>query len=584
MTQLLCNGVLLDLYDDISLQFTKVNPLFAFDEMAAERTTQFKLPSTPTNDRVLSLARIPAYSGEGMRRRFECELQCGMLVRKGFLYISSFDGSDYSAVLVTGMLYNIKTFGNHEWGSLVFNSFLSATEYDSDDGSLPMMARVKYHDDTTYPTGQEWRRYTKPSINIGQLLAELNTQGVLPITGIDPSLQLRLIRKGEQYAVVDTREQLNMTSTTPTLTTQQNIVEIGFIPTKEEDHPEGQTWGIDAFEGNVQVQFPENTPDNLCICVAGGWVSDGTYKYQKIDFVGSRRFKRPSISGGQTEYEGEPLAGQTITIENDFILLTGADLDYNPNEPNIYFDELRMVSEPLYSLDVRIWLSHPWYQGECPWNSLLNDLDLGMLIHYYCACSGLLFGQHKDETFEFVSAVSGAVIEPEIESISEVQRTFGSYVQKNVVAFDKNESNMLPGEDSTMEYTIDNDNLAEEKALDTLKVAEGGIYEDEDNILYIRGAKWVEPALEPMHIELPKDTACESVAYEYMQRATLRKNAYLQTLCDMSTMVKVTARMSCQQFSEIDSFTRFLVRNTLYVWTEAQWQNDTAQFTLAKVR
>ena len=112
MTQLLCEGVYLDLHDDFGLQFTHKNPLFAFDKLECERTTQFKLPSTPKNDAVLGLARIPAYDGAGMKRKFAAELQAGVVVKSGYLYVSSYDGKDYAAVLVTGELVRLQAVKN----------------------------------------------------------------------------------------------------------------------------------------------------------------------------------------------------------------------------------------------------------------------------------------------------------------------------------------------------------------------------------------------------------------------------------------------------------------------------------------
>lgn len=106
--QLLCDGVFLDLYENADVQFTHDNPLYAFDKIKCERTTQFKLPCTPTNDRVLSLARIPAYAGEGMRRKFDAQLQMSGIVQNGYLYISAFDGKDYEAIFVTGELIGLQ--------------------------------------------------------------------------------------------------------------------------------------------------------------------------------------------------------------------------------------------------------------------------------------------------------------------------------------------------------------------------------------------------------------------------------------------------------------------------------------------
>lgn len=108
MMQLLCNGVFLDLYENSNVQFTHDNPLYAFDKIKCERTTQFKLPCTPKNDRVFSLARIPAYTGEGMRRKFDAQLQMSGIVQNGYLYISDFDGKDYEAIFVTGELVGLQ--------------------------------------------------------------------------------------------------------------------------------------------------------------------------------------------------------------------------------------------------------------------------------------------------------------------------------------------------------------------------------------------------------------------------------------------------------------------------------------------
>ena len=83
--QLFCNNVRLDLYEDADIQLKKTNPAYAFGELSSERSTQFKLPATPTNDRVLALARIPAYTGNAMRVKLPARLVCGLVVREGFL-------------------------------------------------------------------------------------------------------------------------------------------------------------------------------------------------------------------------------------------------------------------------------------------------------------------------------------------------------------------------------------------------------------------------------------------------------------------------------------------------------------------
>lgn len=108
MMQLVCNNNVLDLYENTNIQFKHTNPLFAFDKLECERTTQFKLPSTPTNDAVFGLSRLPAYAGTGMRRKFAAQLQAGTIVKDGYLYVSDYDGKDYTAILVTGDLVSLQ--------------------------------------------------------------------------------------------------------------------------------------------------------------------------------------------------------------------------------------------------------------------------------------------------------------------------------------------------------------------------------------------------------------------------------------------------------------------------------------------
>lgn len=110
--QLLCNGVFVDLYENTKIQFTKENPLFSFDNLKCERTTQFSLPTTPNNDRLFELARIPAYNGEGMRRKFAARLQDGQVIKDGYLYVSAFNGKDYQAIIVTGEMVPLQNLKN----------------------------------------------------------------------------------------------------------------------------------------------------------------------------------------------------------------------------------------------------------------------------------------------------------------------------------------------------------------------------------------------------------------------------------------------------------------------------------------
>lgn len=176
--RLLCNGVVLDLESGATMTFKKVNPLFAFDKTTCERTQSFKIPATPTNDRVLALARVPAYDGRGMRRRFDAEYQDGVVVKRGYLYVDKWDGKTYNAIFVTGELIGLQrikdagaicdflvTDKHTEWGNPI-----SASDAFSD---APTWQSVKYQE--TFAGGIPF-----PSYSLTRVMNECFDQLGLP--------------------------------------------------------------------------------------------------------------------------------------------------------------------------------------------------------------------------------------------------------------------------------------------------------------------------------------------------------------------------------------------------------------------
>lgn len=600
--QLICNGVSLDLYESENLRLVKKNPLFAFDELSAERSSQFKVPSTPTNDRVFKLSKRPDFYGEGMRQRYKCQLQAGAVVQNGYLYVSSFDGKDYQCIMLVGMLFDIKTFGVHEWGSLRFGGLrLRNGSIDANSPDVKIIDTPRYYlQGSQEPT---------PSVDVGALFHMLNDQGLLPISGMDDSIKLRLLPKtaaewGVREQLTDIAETLineNPTEHRMGVTSSENIIEASdsTIRVWIEDNPEPDIEYMRGFHfpGNTcSITFPEDTPQNLCICCVGepSIATQGGF-YYAVRFVGDRGFMRPATPEGQVEYYGEPLAGRTIELDvNDtsgFLLLTGAGLPYDQyyGQQVFSFNDFDFTREPNYSLDVRV--TGRWFSGQgVPVNYILKDLSLGQLIKQYMAVSGKLIGLQSDGKYAFFDDIDPKIIEPEIIKISAISRKFGNYAQRNYIRFADDKDNMLPDEATQMEYLLQNVNLEEEKTIEKLEAVEGGIYRDselsdeeniENNLLELRGAEY---NAEQTGFELASDALAEISDFTHMKRATLRKSELLQRLCEASTQIKIDARMPFFQYNKIDSDTALLVHNTLYTWTESQWQKNVAQLTLAKIK
>lgn len=580
MMQLLCNGVRLDLYDGDGLQFSKKNPMFAFDELSAERTMSFKLPSTPTNDKVLSIARVPAYNGEGMRRKFEAYLQSGVVVKRGFLYVSKFDGKDYEAIMVLDMLYNVKAFGNYELGTLILPYRMATTFIDADDTS-PLVGLVKYHH--TSPLSSYV--YMRPSVDLGQLFTELNSQGVLKMSGMTSDI-VRLIRKsGDTYKLDNVLEHLINSQASQGdmgLSTAQGIISTDQM-TVYDDRVDGvgTLLTTTAFSivngGTISITFPDNTPEDLCLCYPIYMSGDD---YAHIGFIGSRSFSRPATQGGDVVYSGDPLAGQTVTFSvdnNKFMLMTGEGMPYSSSTVMDFY-EMDYTYQADYDLSIRISQDDIYFglSDTLPYSAVLMDLSLGDLLKMYSSVVGKLVGATKDGTIKFIDSLSPNFVEPEVMELKEVSRTFSDWAKENIIKF-KESSMVLEEERLTMQYDIDNDNIESTKTLQELNAVEGGIYDDgTDNLVLVR----VE---EKSPYKTPLDVLTEADGYTYLNRPTLRKCSLMQTICESSTMVKAAFHMTLHEYSNIDSETGFLINGVKYTWLEASWQKDVAQVTLVRI-
>ena len=108
MIQLICNGVNVDVPRGTSIAWKNTNILFAFDKASCERSLTFTLPSTATNDTVFELCRLPQYVGQGFRRLYDAEYRDGLLVKRGYAYVTQSQKSGYNVTLVVGELTALK--------------------------------------------------------------------------------------------------------------------------------------------------------------------------------------------------------------------------------------------------------------------------------------------------------------------------------------------------------------------------------------------------------------------------------------------------------------------------------------------
>lgn len=598
MMQLLCDGVVLDLYADAALQFTHKNPLFAFDNLECERTTEFKLPSTPTNDGVFALARVPAYKGVGMRRKFTAQLQAGTVVRDGYLYISEYDGKDYKGVFVCGELVElqrIKDMGDAcdvlqydqtaEWND--------ANAVAANAVTLPNIGIVQHMSDAHY----------FPSVDLQWLIDEMVTQAGSSVdwnTAVGAK-RWRLIMAKDKFVIEDAAVRLWNDKSNPLLPINVNTF-LGISQVQRytsymyeaeaEWDGQGYDWNLldartietDVMEWQLpyaaEITFPTDTPTNLC-------VAEGTMpQYVGVAPTGVMRFIRGSrywtsnpVTGAPTYY-GQPLAGRTLRIpaNTPFVFVNG-DGWYMPKPT--YAGERQTVGydasqAPAFDLTVRMTIDHDFiYGNQVPLQAILPELTATDLLKIYAnMCGRLLNFEDGQVRFELPDTSGAPLVLDRLTKRGSVQRTFADYAQKNTVSFESADG-VSVFERVRIAYYIDNVNIETEKELAVLPVSEGSIritrYNGNDyDYVYVRE-------------EDDTPTIAEAGAAPYMLHVALEEIAELQALCDASTQYKVECRMLMLEYDKITAKMLLQVDGTRYVWTERSWQGDVAKFTLAKI-
>ena len=576
MMQLLCNGVQLDMYDNAGIQFTHDNPLFAFDNLKCERTTQFKLPSTPVNDRVFSLARIPAYDGTGMRQRFTAQLQASAVTKDGYLYVDNFDGKDYAAVFVTGEFLGLQAVKNA--GKIVdvlpdnvkYNT--TCTIYNT--GVSPAYGRSQIIRQLAYATNAE---IPTPSVLLHSVLTTALQQLSVAVSLPEITQYVRFIPDK-----IGTLASTAIDFTASTRSMSQSTYPIVYTPSVNTDVADVIGTGNDAkvrmlqsdtwYYGKIRqlqakqtidIAFPEDWNDNLFI---GYFINGDTHLVAEFSFYGDRSFDE---YGNIT---GESLRGRSVTIEQGswFVIISKDDYVNQDTSgghmqgwaPQSTYCEFTMQGKAVTS------------GGIVRLADNLPDVSITDLLKTLAAISGkiLYYTDADGITFDTLDYSTWGVeyLDGRLLSKKEVKRTFADYAQKNNVLFESGES--VPDKDKlSVAYTINNVNLESEKELQKIPFSEGrsnGVY-DTQTLIY--------------NAENEKALADASTGASTMARVPLIKNTYLQNLCTASTQFKVSARMTLFEYMQVTPKTLIQVDGTRYVWTSRSWQKNEAQFTLAKV-
>lgn len=599
--QLLCNGIFLDLYDDTSVQFKHENPLFAFDKLSCERTTQFTLPCTPVNDKAFELARIPAYKGEGMRRKFAAQLQDGQVVKDGYLYVSNFDGKDYAAVFVTGELIGLQEIRDagkiadfwHPAGSIVWsqenvkdaNTYagqqsLALTRYKTNDMpchpsfDLSDVMNYAYQAITghglTVPRQRGFRLIPKELPTLPKMSVGITYAG----TGVDyddsyqPAQYANVMTISDGAQIIQQQDLVLLIGVGGSTMQWKYLKLHQFVPRQ-----------------SIIITFPSDFPSGyylMSIEDKGVDGSDPEYNYlSQAWFLGGYSFHQKS--GGGTASSGTPLAGKSVEVPagTPFIILTEDAYEYEPSPFN--WNGFRWINSETYTYN----LTGIVIEGKdiavgdtVRAMDILPDLTLVELFKIYAYCVGkvLMYDETNGVSFDDLDFTTWPEVNlsDKLVKRKDVRRTFGDYVQHNYIRL-KSGGDVPVNQTITQEYTVDNDNLESAQDIGTIPYSEGSI--DVDGGYTVARFDAEDTAKHKLYAD--GIMVCGAAACGL--RISLPKNASLQALCDASTQIQITARLSLLEYNDIKPKTLIYIDGKRYVWTARDWQKGEANFTLAQI-
>lgn len=575
--RLLCNGVALDLLSGAALSFKKSNPLFAFDALACERTQSFDIPATPHNERVMQLAKLPAFRGEGMRRRFDAELQDGIVVKHGYLYVDSFTRGTYKATFVTGELFGLQNIKNA--GKI--SDIIDTNVYASWSGERSADLEPTLYDPVSYKTPTN-RPY--PSVNIGMLLElAMETIGARMQT---VNHNTRIVPDAPKPYKERERAIVSLYSGTPyvnalDLAALDNIlfvnqeVEVASIQNDSEViYRVVRYWA----RQHMQITFPKDMSDNWFLCD----LKQGEGNLYG-NFIGGYSFYYEMRAGdirGTLHKVGEPLAGRTIDIEDNqvFMLVHCEDFKYEIDSSSRLtqgwiFDRFCYLVNTNQSVMLK---GVDLVPGDYVFlRDNLPEMTVTELLKVYAAINGRVLNYTDAEGIAFED-VDTKDWETEtlrdVISIESVSRKFGDFARRNIVRYES-ASNVPESQRIAVEYVVDNDNLPEQKDLQVIPFSEGAIAMSEGKEVVYIGEETDKSTL----------IAHTEDGTTYAERVYLNEVPGMQTLCDASTSVNIKVRMTLAQYERMSAKTAILCNGTRYVWTEATWSKEVATLKLSKI-
>lgn len=563
----------MELPANFNLQLKKSNILFAFDNIALERTTSFSVPATPHNTGIFGWSNDFHYYGEKGRKRMQAQLQMDGVTKDGYLYITKYTPDAFECVFVTGELLglaDIKALG--DWSQFILPSngvSLDSAVKFADDGDNYSAARVEYKTDGYIMPSWKLASYAEMALNGAGVLADWGD--------VLNKITSHRIVIGKAKGVTETpctftRGYLEeQTTETPYPVLNSTLMDdagelVGVITNAQSDYPIFKVKTADAVQyyGYVQqwiarqdltLSFADDTPDTLFLASAQ---MNGTFA-----FLGGYEF---AADGTIT---GEPLKGREIELQTGQTFLLISQNDYL--RPGVgEFEGWTIANETLTANVVVKGADEQPNNAYIRVKDNVPEMTIVELLKTCAALSGTILSYRAGEVV-FVEDIAGGAFRELDKPLKweSLTRGVADYAQRNTIAFKSAES-VLSTEKIVATYAIDNVNIAEAKELFILPFSEG---QDSAGMLYI-GSAFDGYTIGTWNAEKSNI---------YLTRVELPLNASLQSVLQQGTSIVAEVKMTEQKFDTLKNDMVLFFENSAWVWTDGVWSNGVARLSLSKV-
>lgn len=560
-------GDFLELPSDFKFQFSYNNSLFAFEKMQLSRSTEFQVPATPHNNKLLEFANDPAADGSYVRRRKMAELYYSGGKIDGFLFFGKFDKGSYSAIFVYGELTKIKLL--NELGNIA-----NYTNFTATLSTAPPAFDSAYESSGILPYSFAWYKYKNGKDT--PLVGAMN---------YSPSVKLRTLvnqaaLKANVNTSIDSSELYNSIALIlPTQRRQINGVSISFsgIPKS--------TLSVTGASSYLQ---PIDKTFKYKPFVSIFWKKQTVKCFEATQDLTLRITSASPytmmVGGDGRTIIGEGLAskiGTEVSFKKGEYFTIVSRLDYFMDSPTEEFKTAVSVTCAIWGVsedEISIGDVYPLQEN-------LPEVTLVDLLKTFAAITkrGIDYDVETNTIsfFDFnFNKSNGINLDDKVVELVSVDRTFLDYARRNVVNY-KSEAYVKSREQIT--YRIDNDIIPDEKILFTIPFSEGNFDEDNNVLVEDFDEENKKVSKVPTIGIVSKISGEDYLKHvsEFYINIDVGRNLY--NIINKSTTVVLTVKMSAGEFLKIKNKDTFKYRSQYYICIDGTHSTNVATLTLIKI-